>query len=196
MRLVWIGCFVLAMSGAVRAESKKPDKDFWKILVTPKAKWILHESNPSDPAAKSATVTVTTYDVRTIGKAQVARIRWTHKDGTTETEFGGGAMLPTQVAVTREGLYLLDADMDDAVVAIALKKKPARSAPPKPYKGTKQNGGRYLSIQGAEVCMGWARLAADGPCEDVCESEVCFDATAGVTSITGFEAPGSMLWER
>jgi hypothetical protein len=195
MRAVSIACVVAAMSGAVRAEVKRPGKDFWKVLVTPKAKWVLHEANPSDAIAKSATVTVTTYDVRTIGNAQVARIRWTHSDSTSESTFGGSAILPTQVAVTRAGLYLLDADMDDAAVAVALEKKPARSSPPKPYKGTKRNGGRYLTVRGAEVCMGWAKLAADGPCEDVCESEVCFDA-AGITSITGFEAPGSMVWER
>ncbi len=196
MRIVWIGCLVLAMSGAVRAEVvRKPDKDFWKILVTPKAKWILFESD--DTARKGATITVETYDVRTLGKAQVARLRWTHKvDKSESSTIGGGVLQPTQVAVTREGLYLLDADMDDAAVTVALKKKPSRSAPPKPYKGTKKNGGRYLTVHGGEVCMGWAKLAEDGPCEDVCENEVCFDATRGVTSISGFDAPGGMLWNQ
>jgi hypothetical protein len=194
MRFVWIGCFVLAMGGAVRAENKKPGKDFWNVLVTPKAKWVLHESSPAD-AAHPSTVVVETYDVRTVGKAQVARLRWTVKDGTSESTFGGGVVQPTQVAVTREGLYLLDAAMDDAAVAVALKKKPARSSPPKAYKGSKQNGGRYLTIRGGEICMGWAKLAEDGPCEDVCEDEVCYTA-AGVSSISGFNAPGSMIWER
>lgn len=102
-------------------------------------------------------------------------------------------MQPTQVAVTRDGLYLLDGAMDDA--AVALKKKPARSSPPRAYKGTKQNGGRYLKVRGAEVCMGWAKLPGNGDCEDVCEIEVCLPA-AGVTSITGFDAPGDMIWTK
>ena len=188
---------VLAMSGAVRAEVKKPGKDFWKILVAPKAKWVLHDPNAgNDAARKTATVTVETYDVRTIGKAQVARLRWTHKDSSGRVDVRRRPLQPTQVAVTRDGLYLLDEAMDDAAVTIALKKKPARSSPPKPYKGTKQNGGRYLKVDGADVCVGQARLAADGPCEDVCETEVCFSATNGVISITGYDAPGEMIWER
>lgn len=195
MRIAWICCVVLAMGSGVRAEVKKPGKNFWKVLVTPKAKWVLHEANAEDAAAKSATVTVETYDVRTVGKAQVARLRWTHKDSESESTFGGGALQPTQVAVTAAGLYLLDAEMDDAAVAVALKKRPSRSSPPKAYKGTKQNGGRYLTVRGAEVCMGWARLEEDGPCEDVCESEVCFTA-AGVTSISGFDAPGVSIWKQ
>lgn len=196
MRIVWMCCLVLAMSGAVEAQVKKPGKDFWNILVTPKAKWTLRDPAADDAARKAATVTVETYDVRTIGKAQVARLRWTHKHDTGEITFGGGLLQPTQVAVTRDGLYLLDAAMDDAAVANALKKKPARSSPPKAYKGTKQNGGRYLKIYGADVCIGQARLAADGPCEDVCETEVCFSATKGVTEITGYDAPGEMIWKQ
>ena len=195
MRLVWIGCFVLAMSGAVRAEEKKPGKDFWKILVAPKSKWVLHDpAAGNDPARKRATVTVETYDVRTIGKAQVARLRWTYKNDDGEVTFGGGLLQPTQVAVTHQGLYLLDEAMDDTAVAKALAKRPSRSSPPKPYKGTKRNGGRYLKVLGSDVCVGQARLAADGPCEDVCETQVCFSATKGVTEITGYDAPGDMIW--
>lgn len=204
MRIVWIGCVVLALTGGVYAEAPKPatkaatkpGKDFWKVLVTPKAKWVLRNANAEDAAQKRATVTVETFDVRTIGKAQVARLRWTHSDDSGATTFGGGAMQPTQVAVTAAGLYLLDAEMDDAAVAAALAKKPSRSSPPKAYKGTKQNGGRYLAIRGPEVCMGWARLAEDGPCEDLCESEVCFTAADGVTSISGFDAPDQGIWEK
>jgi hypothetical protein len=196
MRIVWIGCLVLAMSGVVGAGVKKPGKDFWNVLVAPKATWVLHEPSASgDAAQKSGTVIVETYDVRTVGRAKVARLRWTHKDSTGEaTTFGGNTVQPTQVAVTPAGLYLLDAAMDDAAVAAALTKKPARSSPPRPYKGTKQNGGRYLKVYGDKVCMGWANV--EGECGDVCESEVCFSATAGVTSITGFDAPGGMIWER
>ena len=196
MRIVWIGCVVLALSSPVRAEAPKPGKDFWKVLVTPKAKWVLRNPNAEDAAQKRATVTVETYDVRTVGTAQVARLRWTHKDDSGENTFGGGALQPTQVAVTTEGLYLLAAEMDDAAVTAALAKKPSRSSPPKAYKGTRKNGGRYLTIRGVEVCMGWAKLEEDGPCEDLCESEVCFTAADGVTSISGFDAPNQGIWER
>lgn len=197
MRIAWISCFVIAMSGIASGGGKKPGKDFWNILVTPKAKWVLHDPNAgTDALRKSAVVTVESYDVRTVGKAKVARLRWTHEDSEGHSTFGGGQLQPTQVAVTRDGLYLLDEAMDDAAVAVALEKKPARSSPPVAYKGTKKNGGRYLRVDGADVCIGQRPPPGSPPCEDLCESEVCFSATAGVISISGFDAPGQGIWTK
>jgi hypothetical protein len=106
--------------------------------VTPKAKWVLHDFEEG----QDDSVPVETYDVRKVGAADVARLRW--RNGDEDISEGGG--YPSQVAVTEAGLYLLQASQDDAAVAEALKKKPSRSDPPKPYKGTKLNGGRYLRI--------------------------------------------------
>jgi hypothetical protein len=124
-------------------------KSFWKILVTPNAKWTLTDT--VDKARSK--ILVETYDVRKVGAADVARLRWTHlinkKDHNDWGDSDSGRY--TQVAVTDAGLYILSADMDDAKIADALKKKPSRSDPPKPYKGTKQNQGRYLHFDSSTL---------------------------------------------
>lgn len=193
MRFIWIACLVIALTDGVSAGPKKPGKDFWKILVTPNAKWVLHPGG-EDAARNDSTIIVETYDVRTVAGAQVARLRWAYKGSAPNDTLPPSQWRPTQVAVTRQGLYMLDAAMDDAAVTAALKKKPSRSSPPKPYKGTKANGGRYLRVHGDEVCMGQANIS--GTCEDVCETEICISATAGVTSITGYDAPEPLIWTK
>jgi hypothetical protein len=169
-------------------KAKTPGKDFWKVLVKPNAKWVLTTSDD-----KSNKVIVETYDVRKVGDADVARVRWTHqykggKDDIGSTDSGKF----TQVAVTAKGLYLLNKENDDAAVAKRLEGKPSRSSPPKEYKGTKTNGGRYLSINkeaGGVVCMGEGPIGDDAPdCEDVCDAFVCVDES-GITELSGLWAP-------
>lgn len=198
----WVGCFALALLVVpAQAEDKKPPapklakakvvpgKGFWKILVKPNAKWVLtNEENKQD------TVTVETYDVRKVGDADVARLRWTHgKEDIGATEAGK----PTQVAVTDKGLFLLNAKNDDAVIAKRLTEKPSRSSPPKGYEGTKKNGGRYISISDdGIVCMGEAPVAKDFQCEDVCDAWICVSATAGVIELQGLWAPGNAFYKK
>jgi hypothetical protein len=197
MTRVSIGCLVIvAVALSAHADETRPGKGFWKILVKPKARWVLHDTIPEDTARKPGSITVETYDVRKVGGADVARLRWTHSSGTQNNEIGGGPFMPTQVAVTSAGVYLLSDDMDDAKISAALKNKPSRSDPPKPYSGTKRNRGRYLRVDRGNVCMGEAGLPDDGPCADVCESEVCFSATDGVVSISGLAAPGYSIWSQ
>ncbi|HZS41652.1 MAG TPA: hypothetical protein VFF06_32705 [Polyangia bacterium] len=183
-----------------KADDKKADdkkttaqKGIWKILVKPGAKWVLRETIGD----KKDTITVETYDVRKVGAADVARLRWTLKSGKDKRDVGDSdSGRYTQVAVTDAGLYVLSADMDDAKVAEALKKKPSRSDPPRPYQGTKQNQGRYLTVESADtVCMGWGPLPGAGDCEDTCEGEVCISSTAGVTKLSGTWAPGVTIFE-
>lgn len=188
---------LLAVASLAHADAKKkpkpktPGKDFWKVLVKPNAKWVL--SNSEDKTNK---VIVETYDVRKVGDADVARVRWTHVWGKNEKEDIGGtdAGKFTQVAVTAKGLYLLNKENDDAAVAKRLEGKPSRSSPPKEYKGTKTNGGRYLAINkeaGGVVCMGEGPIGDDPPpCEDVCDAFVCMD-DSGITELSGLWAPGN-----
>ena len=98
--------------------------------------------------------------------------------------------------MTSAGVYLLNADMDDAKVSAALKGKPARSDPPKEYRGGKQNHGRYRRFEGGSTCMGEEPLPGDGPCADVCEAEVCISPTDGVISISGLAAPSYSTWSQ
>jgi hypothetical protein len=181
--------------GAAAETNPDPDpaalKGVWKVLVRPKAKWVL-EGHPS----KDAKIVVETYDVRKIAGADVARVRWTYFHDGAKEELANHWGHPTQIAVTAAGLYVLAAEDDDAAVAEALKKKPFRSDPPKPYAGTTRNEGRYLHLEtfagGPVVCMGEGPLpgAKDEEAVDALFAEVCISPRAGVVVLDGYWSPG------
>jgi hypothetical protein len=162
---------------------------FWNGLVKAGARWEL-----TSPIGEG-TVVAETYDVRPLAGAEVARLRWTFtgKDGKKQDVGDSAAGRYTQLAVTPAGLYLLDADQDDAAVTTALAKKPARSDPPKPYGPTEQNQGRFLDL----IRTSWGPVAClgVGPVHD---SEkplrrefglVCVSPSAGVVRIDGKWTP-------
>lgn len=185
---------MLAMGGAARADA--PLKGFWRILVKPKARWVLYDTIEKNKK-KRRKIVVETYDVRKVGAADVARLRWTLIDPSGEKQSWGDSNEGryTQVAVTDAGLYILSEDMDDAKIVEALKKKPSRSDPPKPYKGTKQNEGRFLKVEGDMVCYGYEPPPGAGDCEDTCFGGLCLTATGGVTKIEGTWAPEYSIFE-
>jgi hypothetical protein len=196
----WFGALLVAsflVLPASHAGGKKPGKDFYKILVKPSAKWEVWREGAGKGGKER--IVVETYDVRKVGDADVARIRWTHHlpDGTKEDIGATDSGKPTQVAVTPAGLFLLNAENDDAKVAERLKGKPSRSSPPKAYAGTNKNNGRYLSIDNAgTVCMGFAPLKdEERECEDTCEGEVCISATRGVVELSGTYAPSFEIFK-
>jgi hypothetical protein len=199
MSPAWIAAVVALAASTAHADKKpvakkKPfEKGFWKVLVQPNAKWVLHET-----IGDKSTLTVETYDVRKLGKADVARLRWTIGSGKDKHDVGdSGQGRYTQLAVTADGLYLLDADMDDAKVTAALAKKPARSDPPKAYEGTTQNHGRYLTIPGdGTACMGEGPMPGAGDCPDTCDGTICISPTAGIVSLMGNYAPGVSIFEQ
>src|SRR5262245_4709583 len=57
-----------------------PPKGFWKVLVQPKAKWTVAFFGGEKPIDASdyhpEPITIETYDVRKVGTADVARLRW------------------------------------------------------------------------------------------------------------------------
>ncbi len=200
----------LAVSGsAALAEKPKPKltkkktvqtaaaKGFWKILVQPNAKWVLKEETSYDPTLKPSTITVETYDVRKVGAADVARLRWTliQPDGTQSDVGDNENGRYTQVAVTPAGLYILWAAQDDAKVAKMLEGKPSRSDPPKPYEGTKLNEGRYLYVNDdGTVCLGQGPEPGAGDCPDTCDGTMCLSPTKGVIQLIGNWAPGVTVY--
>lgn len=203
-RWIVVACAV-AFVGQADADKKKrvkppatkstAAKGFWRVLVKPNAKWVLRETI-DDAAGKPSTntITVETYDVRKVAAADVARLRWTLKDGENISDIGGQY---TQLAVTPAGLYILTAEMDDAKIATRLKDIPSRSDPPKAYVGTKQNHGRYLRVEDTgNVCMGEGAEPGAGDCEDVCEGYVCISPTDGIVGLFGNWAPGVSIFEK
>ena len=169
-------------------------KGFWKALIKPNARWRLPSAFVSKPADA---VVVETYDARKIGSADVARLRWMHvyeggkDDVSDEVPF-------TQVAVTDAGLYILDKNDNDVAIAEALKRKPSRSDPPRPYKGTAKNSGRYLRVDNAQggqiACIGQGPEPGAGECDDVCYGELCVSPEAGVVTLDGSWAPNHDLY--
>jgi len=95
----------------------------------------------------------------------------------------------TQVAVTDAGAYLFSASADDAKIRAALKGKPSRSDPPKAYKASNLNEGRYLTVDDGLVCMGYEMLDKDIECPEVCGASVCIAADEGIVFLDGSWAP-------
>jgi len=188
---------VLVLIGVAAGDKPKANKSddkigkgFWKILVKPKAKWTLSETI----GEKNGVITVETYDVRKVGTADVARIRWTLKSGSRTEDIGGQDGRYTQVAVTDAGLYIMEAAMDDKAVAKVLAGKPSRSDPPKEYSGTIQNHGRYLMIANGLVCIGQGPRPDAGECPDTCDGTMCISPTDGVVKLMGNWAPGVSIF--
>jgi hypothetical protein len=180
------------------ASERASKKSTYGELVRKGARFVL--SDPSPEPVGPAKIVIETYDVRHIGTADVARLRWSLSDSGSKRDIGdSGSGMYTQLAVTPAGLYLLDADQDDAAVAQALKRKPSRSDPPREYKASKKNDGRYLRVQqdgdATIVCMGIEPLPGAGDCDDVCEAELCISSARGVISLHGRWAPDGRTFD-
>ncbi len=187
----------MLFAGIAHAETKTIAKGIWKSLVKPNAKWTLQATTGD----KTKKIVVETYDVRKVGAADVARLRWTLVGKTEKSDIGDSdSGKYTQVAVTDAGLYILSSDMDDAAITEALKKKPSRSDPPKAYEGTKTNKGRFLhlrAINGTDVvCAGVGPMPGAGECEDMCEGEMCVAADKGVVTLNGMWAPENDMFSQ
>jgi hypothetical protein len=199
----------VVVAGLASADKKRPTHKpanaaaapgFYKILVKPNAKWVLRETIDLDTSGHKAnprTITVETYDVRKVGDADVARLRWTlaERDGTTQNIGDSEAGKFTQVAVTTAGLYIFAAVADDKEIAKRLEGKPSRSDPPKAYSGTVQNSGRALEVTASGlVCMSQSDPKQTGPCEDTCFATMCLSATDGVVQLDGNWAPDTSIF--
>ena len=193
MRKIALVVVATLASSALADAPKKTG--FWSVLVTPNAKWVLVDKFAQERKENAGKLVVETYDVRKVGAADVARLRWTYVavDGTKSEH--GCAGCYTQIAVTSAGLYIVNDAKDDGQIAASLKAKPSRSEPPKPYKGTKQNDGRYLTVAKDQVCFGEGPLPDAGPCEEgTCYGELCVDRSKGVVSVEGNWSPNESLF--
>jgi hypothetical protein len=176
---------------ALAAPVPASPKGVWRSLVKPKARFEL----PLVDAGPEDSVFVETYDVRKVGEADVARLRYRYAKGHDPKDGKPNPTWATQIAVTAAGVWFLDAKLDDAAVTAALAKSPSEPDSPKPYRATRQNGGRSLSIEdtkgGAIVCL---RQDADLGCKDACAEEVCVSPQAGIVRLGGNIAPGKQMY--
>jgi len=193
--------------GAAAKSTPTPQSNTWSVLVQPRMRWVLHDTFPETAAR---VVVVETYDVHQVAGAQVARLRWTaketerakargkDKDGSDIGSQDGPCF--THLAVNPRGLYILRDEEGDTAIATQVQGKPSRSEPPRAYKGTQKNEGRYLSIyaqvDGPIICIGNGPEPGAGECDDVCFAEMCFSPTKGVVQISGTAAPDYGVYEQ
>lgn len=175
--------------------AKPPTSGFWLVLVRDNTRWVLRDTLGEGDAPNRDKIVVETFDVRNLGAARVGRLRWTHVAGKEENALDQcGFGCPKRVAVTASGLYFLDEDASDAQILDAIKRPPDRSQPPRPYRATKRNQGRYLRFDGQRLCMGEEPLPGAGDCEDTCVAEVCISGRDGVVQLSGTWAPGFSIF--
>jgi hypothetical protein len=142
-----------------KAAAAKPGAPRWAVLAQP-ARWVLH--GPSDSGEPVPDLVIETYDIRTVGGAQVARLRWS-EDGQPYP-----SAPVTQIAVTAAGAFFLDAGADDAAVTAALAGKPSITDPLQPMPASTSADGRYLEVRQEDVvCIGEGPPPDAGDCEDV-----------------------------
>ncbi len=179
--------FAPAAEGQNEQEQPKPKlkekpraTSVWEPLVAANARFVLVGSE-----AERTRIVVEAYDVRTIQGARVARLRWVVEDGSARSPMGNS--LPTQIAVTRKGAWLLTDRMDDKGVTQALKGKPSFTDPPRPVE--KDDG--YVRKDGDGVCIGVGSLPSK-PCPaGVCHAEYCLAPGVGLTSLSGNYTPSA-----
>jgi hypothetical protein len=190
-----LACAVVMAFAPAAADPARPAKGFWRALVQPGARWVLHDKLPGSRDA----LAIETYDVRKVGGAEIARLRWTFDDGTRHRDVGptaaGGGF--RQLAVSAAGLYLLPADLDGARLAAALRGAPTHADPPATVDATAQTHNRYLHVaDGGLACFGEA--PPDAGCDGEygsCDGELCV-AGDGIVSVSGRWAPGDTTFHR
>jgi hypothetical protein len=192
MRGFWLGLLSIAMLAAAPAGAGAKEKDkpkpavaapsatsVWEPLVAPGARFVLVDGGAS------ARIVVESYDARVVHGAKVARLRWLVEDGGARSPMGNS--LPTQIAVSKKGAWLLTERLDDDAITKALKGKPTFADPPRPI----ENDDGYVRKQGGSVCIGIGTPPGK-PCPaGVCHAEYCLAPGVGLTAVSGNYTPSA-----
>jgi hypothetical protein len=170
------------------APKKKAPQAIFAPLVRSSASWTLYPEKQTDPPS---TIVVEAYDARDVKGARVARLRWSLASGQVKSPLG--SELPTQLAVGKKGVWLLDDKLDDAGVERAMKGTPSFTDPP--AAGVRKDG-TFVRADGDALCVGHGPEPGDTCAKDtVCSAEFCLDASgagAGVTAIGGLYTPDAV----
>jgi hypothetical protein len=160
----------------------------WQPLVAAATTWKLINYNIRKEPNEDDAVIVTNYDLRRVGPAAVARLRWKTSAGE---DVGSGDHLPRQVAVSGNKVWFLPLNADDEAVSKALAGKPTFGDPPADVRPTRKNKWRWVHTNsgkhGSLTCIG--HYQQDDGCEDTCTGMVCFSATYGVVAVEGTSSP-------
>jgi hypothetical protein len=171
---------------------------FWEPLVTPGARFVLLGAPPpSSPSSLSTSVTpgprivVESYDARVVHGAKVARLRWVVEDSGARSPMGNS--LPTQIAVSKKGVWLLTDRLDDKGVTAALARKPTYADPPRLVANDDGYVRRDDATSGHAdgVCIGIG-TPPPAPCPaGICHAEYCLAPGIGLTSMSGNYTPSA-----
>jgi hypothetical protein len=161
----------------------------WQPLVAASTTWKLINYNIRTEPNEDDAVIVTNYDLRRVGSAAVARLRWKTSGGE---DVGDGEHLPQQVAVSGNKVWFLPLNAEDAAVSQALARKPTFVDPPAEVHPTRKNKWRWVHTSsgknGPITCVGHYQPQGDD-CEDTCAGMVCFSAKYGVVAVEGTSSP-------
>jgi hypothetical protein len=163
-----------------------PPKGLWNTLLTKGAKWTLKNDHKGDSTDQPDSVTVTVANVHKVGTADVVDLDYTFNGGNEEMR--GESLAPTRFAITKKGVYVLDADASDEAIAKALKKKPFFAEPPKLSKFYKRKDGGAVQVpKGTKGAACFVVGATDPSCGSApCYGYICLDAT-GIVGVSGDE---------
>jgi hypothetical protein len=150
----------------------------WSPLVTANTRFVLVGGTN-----QAARIVVEVYDARVVKGVKVARLRWSVEDGGARTPMGNS--LPTQIAVSKKGAWILTDRLDDKAVEAALKRSPTFADPPRPS----ERDDSYVRKDGTSVCIG-VGTPPSKPCPGgVCHAEYCLAPGVGLTSVSGNYTP-------
>ena len=159
----------------VSAPMSKAPKGLYDALVTRGKRWELTNGEEK--------LVVENYNVRKVGNARVAELRWAMGKG----KYSGG--WPRLVIVKKSGLVVLDSLREDSNIKKLVKSKPQYADPP---RLNQKNRAYYAQVLDDMVCLGfdfWAKKRGEG---DICGDESClWRMCLGPEGIVGADDAGA-----
>jgi hypothetical protein len=170
------------------ADKPAPKSDsYWEPLVTAGRRFQLRPDKPTDP---DTYIVVEVYEARVVKGAKVARLRWmTYSNGAG---LPMGNSLPSQIALTTKGAYLLTDKQDDKAVEKALKGAPTYPDPPRAF--VHDDG--YVRKDGDNICIGVGTPPSQKCEAGICHAEYCLAKGDGLVSIGGNYTPSGGDYKR
>jgi hypothetical protein len=194
MKNAWIAVLMAACGGkggtAPVQQPKETQGGFWDVLAVPGSQWVLHDSMSEDDPKPALTIRVA--EVRQVGEARVVTLAGsvTRGDGEAEEVTATPSIDGARWVVTPRGLWMFDADADDAAIRTAIAGAPHWLSPP---VDVETQTGRYMNVTkiGDEtvVCIGEVPDLGGEDCPDVCGGGMCISATAGIVQMDAQWAP-------
>jgi hypothetical protein len=212
--LLFVVLSITACKRCTQADSARPGRASLPAAKTPPApalfgalfrdgRFVLVEESEQDPKPPRRLV----LDVKrrpTLDQTHIARLAWSLEGPGGSTPLAvesNPANLPLYVAVTAEGLYLLDPEGKPADIRRAVKRRPDYTASPQPIASETRPDGRY--VLEARFNSRRSYCFGEGPpphkqteCEDVCDGMICFAEGGGIVHLSGNQAPEKSLFSQ